>query len=175
MSEVLKAIKERSSTRQYKSDMLTDEQIGALIEAGLQAPTATNRQELHFTVLKAGNPLLDTIEDEKNKFFGSAPKVNFYYNAPVVIVISGEEAFGWTGVDSGIAVENIAIAAEALGLGNVIIGCIKPAFEGGKAAELKKALGFPDGYNYTIAIAVGYKDTEKEPHGYDAGKQVTCL
>ena len=169
------AIRRRSSTRGYTAETLTEAETETLVNAGLQAPTATNRQEIHFTVLKKDNPLLKEIEDEKNRLWNVSPAQNFYYDAPLVIIISAESAFKWSPVDAGIAVENIAIAAEDMGLGNVIIGCIYDALRGEKKEYFGKALGFPEGYQYEIAIAVGHKATEKEPHTYDTNSQVTYL
>lgn len=65
MSNVMEVIKERSSTRGYTSEPLTAEELNALIHAGLQAPTAANRQEIHFTVLNGDNPILAELEEEK--------------------------------------------------------------------------------------------------------------
>ena len=169
------AIKRRSSTRGYTEQVLTEPEIEALIHAGLQAPTATNRQEIHFTVLKAGNPLLQEIEDEKNRLWNTNPKQNFYYSAPLVIILSAESGFKWSPLDAGIAVENIALEAEELGLGNVIIGCIYDALRGERREYFGKALNFPEGYQFEIAIAVGHKAAEKEPHTYDVDKQVSYL
>ena len=171
----IEAMKRRSSTRGYTPEALSEKEIDALLDAGLQAPTATNRQELHFTVLKKENALLKEIEDEKNRLWNVSPAQNFYYDAPLVIIISGESAFKWSSLDAGIAVENIAIAAEELGLGSVIIGCIYDALGGEKKEYFREALAFPEGYQYEIAIAVGHKATEKEPHTYDANTQVTYL
>ncbi len=42
MLNVLEAIEKRSSTRGYTDQRLTDEEIKALVKAGLQAPTARN-------------------------------------------------------------------------------------------------------------------------------------
>ncbi len=170
------AIKKRSSTRSYTEQPLTDGELQALIHAGLQAPTATNRQEIHFSVLKGDNPLLQELEDEKNRLRSIVnPEKNFYYDAPVVIILGAESGFKWSPVDAGIAVENIALAAEALGLGSVIIGCIYDALRGEKKAYFEKTLNFPEGYAYEIAIAVGHKAIEKEPHTYDETVQVSYL
>lgn len=62
------AIKRRSSTRGYTDQALTDEELNTLIHAGLQAPTAANKQEIHFTVLKGDNPILMELEEEKIVF-----------------------------------------------------------------------------------------------------------
>ncbi len=171
--DVLKAMETRFSTRDYTPEKLTEAELDTLLTAGLQAPTATNRQELHFTVLSGDAPVLFAIQEAMGT--RKRPEKNFWYNAPTVIVISGETAFGWTAVDAGIAVENIALAAEALGLGNVILGCLKGAMLGEKRDEFAKALGFPEGYDFQIAVAVGRKAAGKEPHSFDREKQVTVL
>ena len=175
MTDVLTAIEKRSSTRGYTAEKLTKDQLDALLHAGLQAPTAANRQEIHITVLDGADPILAEIEAEKNKALEKAPAANFYYSAPAVLILSGDESFGWTPVDAGIAVENIALAAEGMGLGSLIIGCIKGALMGPRKAEFAQKLKLPEGYAYQIAIAVGRKATSKEPHTYDMAKNVTVL
>lgn len=176
MSNVIEVIEKRSSTRGYTEETLTDEELTALIRAGLQAPTAANKQEIHFTVLKGDHPILKEIENEKNRLRGiSAPEHNFYYEAPTVIVLSADKDYKWSPLDAGIAVENIALAAEGLGLGNLIIGCIYDALRGEKREYFSDALQFPENYEFEIAIAVGHKAVVKEPHTYDAASQVTYL
>ena len=58
MNKVIETIKERSSTRGYTAEPLTQEELNILLHAGLQAPTAANRQEIHFTVLSGSHPIL---------------------------------------------------------------------------------------------------------------------
>ena len=176
MNHTLETIEKRSSTRGYTPEALSDTELEALLRAGLQAPTATNRQEIHFTVLKGDNPLLEEIESEKNKLRNlTAPDHNFYYEAHAVILLSAEEGFRWSRVDAGIAVENISLAAESMGLGSLIIGCIYDALRGEKRDYFAKALKLPENYNFVIAIAAGHKAVEKVPHTFDAGRQITYL
>lgn len=176
MATILDALKTRSSTRGYTKEPLTEEELNALLTAGLQAPTAANRQEIHFTVLNGDHPLLRELEEEKNRLRGLVdPPHNFYYEAPVVVILSADSSYKWSALDAGIAVENMALAAEGLGLGSLIIGCVYDALRGEKRAYFEKAFRFPDGYEYEIAIAFGHKATEKTPHTYDASAQVTIL
>lgn len=176
MNETLSVIEKRSSTRGYTAEKLTKEELDALLKAGLQAPTATNRREIHITVADGNNPLLAEIEEERNHVNGTPnPPANFYYDAPTVMFLSAEKEFPWGKLDAGIAVENIALAAESLGLGNVIIGVIKKALSGEKSEYFAKALKIPDGYEFEIAIAVGHKATSKEPHKYDLEKDVSYI
>lgn len=176
MNEVLHAIECRCSTRGYTDEKLTQEQLEALLRAGLQAPTAANRQEIHISVIEGGHPLLKAIEEEmlagakaKN------PAHNFYYEAPVLFLLSGDAAFSWSPVDAGIAAQNIALAAEGMGLGSLIIGCIKNAMRGPRQAEFSSALKFPEGYAFEVAVAVGHKAVSKEPHVYSMEKNVSYI
>lgn len=176
MSTAIETIQTRSSTRGYTSEPLTEDELNTLIHAGLQAPTAANRQEIHFTVLKGDNPVLKELEDEKNRLRGlSVQTHNFYYEAPTVVILSADSTYKWSPLDAGIAVENMALAAEELGLGNPIIGCIYDALRGEKKDYFSKVLQFPEQYEYEIAIAFGHKAVTKEPHTYDAQNQVTYL
>ncbi len=176
MNDVLKAIKERYSTRGYTAQKLDEETLNALISAGLQAPTAANRQEVHITVVDGQNPILAEIEAEKNILNNTPnPPHNFYYEAPVVMLLSTDRDFPWGPVDAGIAVQSIALAAESLGLGSLIIGCIKGAMRGEKEDYFAKALNFPENYQFEVAITVGYGAASKEPHEYSVEKNVNCL
>ncbi len=176
MSETLKAMELRSSTRGYTEEKLTREEINGLLRAGLQAPTATNRQEIHITVVEGDHPILREIEEEKNRERGiQDPPHNFYYEAPTVLFLSAEKAFSWSEVDAGIAVENIALAAESMGLGSLIIGCVRDALTGDRKEYFSGELKFPEGYEFVIAVALGHKAVSKEPHEYQVEKNVSFL
>lgn len=176
MLSVREAIIKRSSTRGYTNEELTNDEIENLVHAGLRAPTAANRQEIHFTVVKGGADILSEIEEEKNRLRGLTGLThNFYYEAPLVVILSADRDYKWSPLDAGIAVENMALAAEEMGLGNLIIGCIYDVMRGEKREYFEKALKIPENYEYEIAIAFGHKSAAKEPHTYDADSQVTYL
>jgi nitroreductase len=175
-NQVLSVIKKRSSARAYTHDMPTEEELNTILEAGLMAPTGMNRQEIHFTVVKGDNPALAELDEEKLKLHGQErPQKNFYYEAPVLIFLSAEDDFKWSKVDAGIAVQNMALAAESLGLGSLIIGCVYDTMHGDKQEYFNKRFQIPEGYSFQIALAVGHKADNKTPHEYDFDKQVTKL
>ncbi|MBR1759067.1 MAG: nitroreductase family protein [Lachnospiraceae bacterium] len=175
MAENLELFAKRFSTRGYQEEKLTKALLDQVLTAGLQAPTAANKQEVHFTVVDRENPVLAEIEEEKNRLRGAVPARNFYFDAPHVIFLSADKKFFWSPLDAGIACENIVLAAETLGLGTLIIGCVKDALRGEKEAEFAKKLAFPEGYEYEIAIAIGYKDFVKEPHTYDYNTHISYV
>lgn len=171
MSTVLDIINTRSSIRKYSSRPVEEEICRTLIEAGLKAPTAANKQEIHISVTTADNPVQEEIQKELNP----DASVNFYYNAPLIFFLSGRDDFKWSAVDAGIAVENMHLAAADLGLGSVILGCMERILNGEKKAYFDEKLSIPEGYSFLVAIAAGYPETAKEPHTYDFDRNVSIL
>ena len=168
--EVLQAISSRRSHRAYREEALPEETLAAILRAGLESPSARNRQPWHFSVVQNA-ALIQEIHDEAAKVMGreggprfADPGFQMFYHAPVVIFLFGEKDFPWTQVDCGIAVENMSLAAEGLGIGSVILGLPMPAFKGAKADELRKKLQCPEGYDFVIALALGYATDTKDPH-----------
>ena len=86
------------------------------------------------------------------------------------IFISADRESNWGKLDSGIAVQNIAIAAQSLGLGSVILGLPAAAFNGPRGAYFNELLKFPDTHEFAVAIAVGYPDGTKEAHPVEDGR-----
>ena len=171
MSDFLNVIDRRNSVRSYSDKPIPADVCKALVEAGLKAPTAANKQEIHFTVVGKDCPVQAEIQKDLNP----DAKNSFFYNAPLTIYLSADENFKWSPVDAGIAVENIHLAAQALGLGSVILGCMERVLNGEKKEEYCRKLGFPEGYKYEVAIAVGYAEATKEPHTFNFERDVTVL
>ena len=171
MKDVLNVIRTRSSIRKYSKEAIPEDICRKLIEAGLMAPTAANKQEIHISVVAGSNPVNTEIQNELKP---DAP-MNFYYDAPVIFYLSGSDDFKWSSVDAGIAVENMHLAAEGLGLGSVILGCMEGILNGEKKAYYDEKLQIPKGYSFRVAIAVGYPDTTKEPHAFDYEKNVSFV
>lgn len=168
--EVLQAIASRRSHRAYKKDQLPEDVLGAILKAGLEAPSARNRQPWHYSVVQNAE-LIQEIHDEAEKVLASEggkrftdPEFQIFYHAPTVIFIFGDKDFYWSHVDCGIAVENMALAAEGLGVGSVILGYPRAAFVGDKADALRKRLECPEGHDFVIALALGYATDSKAAH-----------
>lgn len=173
---VLSAILNRRSIRAYKPEQITDEQLEAILNAGLAAPSARNSQPWHFTAVQNQEMLtrineafrtqmLKEADDAARAHFGS-DAYSVFFHAPTVIFISCPPTAGmkYAETDTGIAIENMALAAYSLGLGSVILGMPRFAFEGPEGDALRSALSFPEGYDYCLSIAIGYPAATKEAH-----------
>lgn len=174
MNQTISTILERVSNRQYLDTPLTKEQLDTLMGAAMASPSAVNRQPWHFSVV-TNKALLDEINAEMRAIALAGPKeersprfeqedFHVFYHAPCVIFLSGEEGWHWSALDSGIAVQTIALAAKSIGLGSVIVGMVRPVFEGENKEKFNEKLDIPEGYAYTIAIAIGNAKDSKASH-----------
>jgi nitroreductase len=174
MNETINSILSRRSNRGFSEKPLTDEQMVTLEECALASPTSLNCQSWHFSFVTSQS-VINEVErrtcdaiiesaDEEMKEKIVARRYSVFYGAPMVVFISSEQGNMFGGINAGIAVQNIAIAAQALGLGSVIIGMCHPAFEGEGSGEISAKCGFPEGHKFAIAIAVGNPTVSKEAH-----------
>lgn len=178
-NSVLDNISARRSHRAYTAEPVSREQIDLLIKSCLEAPSAINKQPWHITVVQ-NQELLNELnaeiraqvmaraENERSPRFAD-DKFHVFYHAPLVFFLSAEPSWRYSALDSGIAVQNIALAAESLGLGSVILGMPRDAFAGERAAEFEEKLGFLPGEKFMIAIAVGHPADDKPAHPIHEG------
>ncbi len=85
-----------------------------------------------------------------------------HHNAPTMIFLFADSENSCA-MDAGIMVENIAIAAESIGLGTAIIGSVRELFGGQFADKWYDILDIPKTNPFMIAISVGYKAENPEP------------
>jgi len=167
INPVLSAISERRSIRQYKPEQITEEQLQALLRAAAESPSARNLQPWHFTVVQ-DTTVLTEVNAEATAILGREGDI--FYAAPTAIFISADKSSDWAKLDSGIAVQNIALAAQSLGLGTVILGLPAAAFKGPRGEYFARLLEFPVTHEFAIAIAVGRPDCTKEAHPVEEGR-----
>ena len=171
INETLDVIKRRRSIRLYESGQITDSELNAILESALFAPTRMNQQKWHFTVVQNESILakmdLITKENKLNSdikiMVKSAQSNDYhtYYRAPTVIIISGEKQANFIQLDCGAAAQNIALAAESLGIGSCIMTSPRFLFASAEGRAMKTEFGIPDGYEHICSIALGYKVGEK--------------
>lgn len=164
--ELMKAIAMRKSTRNYKSEQISDESLNIIINAGCAAPVGMGFYDaVHLTVVQ--NPdLLDIIIKTYANINGNQ-KANPLYGAPTLVVVSGKphDKFPHAEIaNAACIIENMALAATNIGIGSVYLWGILHAFDVDK--ELLKALDLPEGFIPASCIALGHPTealtTEKE-------------
>jgi len=173
MIGTLQVIHNRRSIRKYKSEPVPEAELKEILSAAINAPNAGNQQRWHFTVIQ-NQAVLDKVKSTMKENMlnsgvqfmmerASEPGFIPFFNAPVLIIISGDENGKFNGIDCGAAAENIALAAESLNLGTCLMTSSEFLFASEKGAELMKELGIPEGYKHICAVTLGYKDGENPP------------
>ncbi len=156
MNEVIKAMLERRSVRKFKPDMPKKEDIDAIIEAGLYAPSGMNRQSA-IIVAVTDKEFRDKLAADNGKIRGKEGEDPFYGAPVVLIVLARKDAF--TGIyDGSLVMGNLLLAAHSLGLGSIWIHRAKEEFETEEYKKLLVDLGVDGEYQGIGHCAIGYAD-----------------
>lgn len=158
---VVKTIMERRSIRKYKPQPVEREKMQTIVECGVNAPNAMNRQPWEIRVVD--NP--DFINGVTELYKREQPKAaedpnfkNMFRNAPTVVFVGRDVQSGSAEFDCGLLSENMMLAAQSMGIGSCCLGSPAAFMRSPAAAEYLKQLGFSEGYELLYCIAFGYPD-----------------
>ncbi len=143
MNEALNNILTRRSVKAYKPDMPPQELIDQVAQAGTHAPTGMNRQ----------SPVIIEVTDKATRDMLSKMNADVmgaetdpFYGAPVVLVVLADKSVGTYMYDGSLVMENLMLAANAVGLGSCWIHRAKEEFESEEGRALLKKLGIEGDY-----------------------------
>ena len=152
MDKRLDFIFKRRSIRSYENKPVAGQDIRALLEAGMAAPSASNLKPWQFvTVTDRGR--LDALAE-------AHPYGKMLAQAGLAIVVCGDPKVSeryWE-QDCSAATQNILLAATTLGLGSVWLGC-HPRKE--RKDGVRRILRIPESIEVLSVIAIGHPAEEK--------------
>lgn len=179
MGAMIDLICSRRSVRKFTEEQVGREQLGEILRAGSFAPSGSNSQSWRFTALRGSGLLPELNRRVKEAFLRTefsgdaypaklAAKRNsakedyvFYYSAPVLIIVSNVIGYTNAMADSAAAIENMLLAAHALGLGACWINQLTWLNgDAGLKRFLQKELGLPQDHDVCGALAVGHANGE---------------
>jgi nitroreductase len=167
MNEVITAILERRSVRDFTDEGITPDELDVILQCARYAPSANNTQNWHFTAIRdraaiqkvnawiaaeikeSGNPGLQGILERADG--------KVFRNAPCVIIVSTERQDRFGMINASAATQNILLAAQSLGLGSCWIGTVGILGQGARADEYASELRIPAGYAPFFGITLGHK------------------
>lgn len=179
--QLMQVLRQRRSVRQFTSQPVAEELLVALVEAAIQAPSASNRQDWQYTVVTNAaiikelsaqvathwSRLCDTVgtEEVKEQIGRYAENFSWFSAAPAIIIVSckrpeaflqemlGQDTWAVAGAyaSAAMSVQNMLLAAEVLGLGTC---CLTGPLAA--AQEIKTTLGLGDNRRLVCLVAVGY-------------------
>jgi nitroreductase len=158
MNPKLDRIFARRSVRQYKKAEVADGLIRDLLEAAMAAPSAAAKDPWHFVVVR-DKAILKRITD-------GLPNGKMLADAAIGIVVCGDmtrahgQELSYLLQDCSAAIENLLVAASALGLGACWLG-VHPRPE--RVAHVRSVLKIPDSVIPMSVLAVGWPAEQPPP------------
>jgi nitroreductase len=164
--DFLELVSSRYSVRSYESRPIEQDKLDRVLEAARLAPSGSNRQPWKFVVVR--DPEI------RRQMVTACMNQQFIAQAPVVIAgvglmpdrvmhcdIPGDP------VDLSIAMEHLALAATAEGLGSCWIG----AFDQDK---VRQVLGIPESVKVVEVMTLGYPADEQRPKTRKDMSEIVC-
>ena len=153
-------IRTRRSCRSYRKEQIKDEELKTVLEAGTYAPTSRGKQA-PFIVAVQNEELLARLAKMNAEVMGVTS--NPYYDAPTYILVVVSTESHNPICDGSCVLENMMLAANALGLGTCWIHREREMFETEEGKQLLKEWGITESVIGVGALAIGYPDGEPSP------------
>ena len=151
MSEVLKEMKERRSIRKYKADMVPQEILDQIIEAGLYAASGKGTQNT-IIIQVTKKELRDEIAEMNRKIGGWEEGFDPFYGAPAMLIVLARKDWPTGIYDGSLVMGNLMLAAHDLGIGSCWIHRAKEEFESPEGKQILKDLGITGDYEASVIV-----------------------
>lgn len=156
--DVFKAIKGRRSVRVFTDEPVSEDEVNQLLDAARWAPSAGNIQPWKFIVVQNAKTKHGLVE--------AALDQTFIEEAPVVFVVCANPTrssrrYGSRGArlyclqDTAAAIQNIHLAAYAMGLATCWVGTFREE-------KARRVLNIPDNLRPVAIIPVGHAAEKPE-------------
>lgn len=155
MNETLQVLKTRRSCRSFRSDMVEEDKLSAILEAGTYAPTGRGMQS-PIIIAVTDKELRDQIAEENRKIGGWKEGFDPFYGAPVILVVLADKAIGTYQYDGSLVMGNLMNAARSVGVDSIWIHRAKEEFESEFGKKLLADLGIKGEYEGIGHCALGY-------------------
>lgn len=163
MNETLKVLETRRSCRNFKPDMISGEDLEAIVKAGTYAPTGMGKQS-PVIIAVTDKATRDEISEENRKIGGWGEGFDPFYGAPVILIVLANKEVGTYLYDGSLVMGNLMNAAESLGINSIWIHRAKEEFESDFGKNLLKKLGIEGDFEGIGHCALGYAaEPVKEP------------
>ena len=157
MNETLQVLKERRSVRKYKAEQIKNEELDAILEAGLWAASGKGLQTVKLVVIQ--DPETIAYLSRTNAEIMGNPGSDPFYGAPTVVtVLADGEAANWL-QDGSLALGNMMTAAASLGVGSCWINRAMETFDLPEGRALLAKWGLGENWKGVGNCVLGYTDS----------------
>jgi len=167
--DVFEAIRGRRSVRRYKPDAVPKKLVEKILDAARWAPSGGNIQPWKFIVISDRN-LVELVRKVSPGYLGEAPLA-------ILVCSDKEKSYRIGGAlgrdylsvaDCAMAVENMLLAAHALGLGT----CVVKSFS---RVAVKDMLEIPQDVEPELLVIAGYPAQTPTPPARTALREIAYL
>ena len=161
MAETLTTLKTRRSCRAYKEDLIEEEKLNAIIEAGTYAATGMGRQS-PIIIAVTDRALRDKLSKMNAAVMGA--QSDPFYGAPELLIVLADKSVPTHLYDGSLVMGNLMNAAADLGVASCWIHRAKEEFESAEGKAILKSLGIEGDYEGIGHLILGYAaQPEAEP------------
>ena len=160
MNEVIEMMKTRRSIRKFKPEVLPEEIIEQIAEAGTYAATGKNLQS-PIIIAVTNKQLRDRISEMNRKIGGWQEGFDPFYGAPAMLIVLADKNVPTAVYDGSLVMGNLMLAAHSLGVGSIWIHRAKEEFESEEGKAILAELGITGDYVGIGHCALGYIDGEE--------------
>jgi nitroreductase len=171
---VIETIMTRRSVRKYQPQAVNRDTMQIIVECGINAPNAINRQAWEIRVVD--NPevikkLTDLYVKDNPKEAENPNFINMFRNAPTVAFIANDTTFAYSPVDCGLMAENMILSAWSMGIGSCCLGGPARFMKSNpEANKYLQEMGFSENYDLLLCIGFGYPAETPKAKLRDAAK-----
>lgn len=154
LRETLYDIKNRRSCRKYLTKQIKDEELNAILEAGMYAPTGMGKQSPYIVVVQEPE-LVRKLSIMNARVAGM--KGDPFYGAPTVLIVFADKERPTYLYDGTLVMGNLMNAAQAVGVDSCFIFRAKEMFESEEGKKLMNRWGLPDTCEGIGNCILGYR------------------
>ena len=155
MNTTIQVLESRRSCRNFKPDMIKDEELQEILKAGTYAATGMGKQS-PVIIAVTNKELRDEIMEANRKVGGWGEGFDPFYGAPVILIVIAKKEVSTHVYDGSLVMGNLMNAAESLGVASIWIHRAKEEFESEFGKNLLKQLGIEGEYEGIGHCALGY-------------------
>ena len=155
MNETLKVLETRRSCRSFRPDMISEEDLKAIIRAGTYAATGMGKQS-PIIIAVTDKALRDEVSDQNRRIGGWDEGFDPFYGAPVILIVLADKNIPTHVYDGSLVMGNLMNAAASLGIDSIWIHRAKEEFESEFGKDILKKLGIEGDYEGIGHCALGY-------------------
>ncbi|MEG1264488.1 MAG: nitroreductase [Clostridia bacterium] len=157
MNQTLNDIKTRRSVKAFRPEIVDDQLLDQVLEAGTWAASGMGKQPSVIVVVKDKQTICQ-LSQMTARIMGTVGDP--FYGAPVVLIVLADRTRPTAVEDGALVLGNMMLAAHALGVGSCWIHCAREEFDSPEGKALLEKWGVHGSLVGIGHLVIGYAEGE---------------